>query len=166
MGALTLAGGHVEAERQLATDRRPGGVGGIGLGERAEAARRMVVEPPNARIAPEVVVERPVLLHQEHHVLDGPQIRSGRDGRRSLGHRGGRSACRQQGTGARSQRPSQEESPIERRTGSPRRTAFQPWSQRSPSSTRNNAPNVPRGEALPEGERYANSRACLLSTSD
>ena len=54
------------------------GVGRAGLREGAEVAGRVVVEAPHAGIGPVVVVERPVLHHQEDHVLDRPEVRAGR----------------------------------------------------------------------------------------
>ncbi len=56
---------------------RPG-VGRPGLREPAVAPLRAVVEPPDARVGAEVVVEGPVLLHQEDDVLDGADVGTGR----------------------------------------------------------------------------------------
>ena len=47
---------------------------GPGLGEVPELAVRVVVEAPDARVRAVVVVEGAVLLHEEDHVLNGPEV--------------------------------------------------------------------------------------------
>ena len=49
----------------------------------------MVVEPADAPVGPEVVVEGAVLLHDHHDVLDRAEIRAcGADGHRPFDQRG------------------------------------------------------------------------------
>src|ERR1035437_2016347 len=74
VGALAEATGHVEMEGELATDRVPGGIGGEGLRERSEVAGWVIVEATHTFVGAEIVVEGPVLLHQEHHVIDGTEV--------------------------------------------------------------------------------------------
>ena len=62
---------------------------GPGLGEVPEGALRMVVEAPDPGVRAVVVVEGAVLLHEEHDVLNGAEVRAGRLGaRRELRHGG------------------------------------------------------------------------------
>ncbi len=77
-GAFGVGGPDgVEPERQ----QMPGEAAGRlrhGLGERTEPGGRVVVEAPDSRVGPEVVVERAVLHHEEDHVLDRSEIGTGR----------------------------------------------------------------------------------------
>src|SRR5437764_15237236 len=60
-----------------------GAVGRPGPGERPEVATPMVVEAPDPSVCPEGVVERAVLRHDEHDVLDSLEVLARRSGRRS-----------------------------------------------------------------------------------
>ena len=80
VGALRqlLLGVHVEREKRRLGASRPR------LGEGAPVVG--VVEPVTPPMVAEVVVERAVLLHQEHHVLDGAKVSARRLDRRGLLH--------------------------------------------------------------------------------
>jgi len=80
-GALAEARRRVEVEGELAADRMTAGVARVGLGERPQTVAGMVIEATHPLVAAEVVVERPVLLHEEDHVFDGAQVGAGRTGR-------------------------------------------------------------------------------------
>ncbi len=79
-GALGLGGGRVEMEGEQGRGR----ASGPGLGEQARRAGPGVVEAADTLVGAEVVVERPVLLHEEHDVLHRSEIRTGRLYRRRL----------------------------------------------------------------------------------
>ena len=76
----------VEVEGQEFPGRRRIGIGGAVLGEHSEVTGRMVVEPPDTGVGAVVVVERPVLHHQEDDVLDRSEVGAGRWDGGSLGH--------------------------------------------------------------------------------
>ncbi len=74
---------EVEREERLVATTRPG------LREVPQRASGVVVEAAHPAQRSVVVVERPVLLHQEDDVLNGTEVRSRRPGpRRGLCHRG------------------------------------------------------------------------------
>src|ERR1019366_3675274 len=106
-------------ERQLLPERLAGAVAREGLGERPEAVLGVVVEAPHPLVGPEVVVEGAVLLHEEDHVLDGAEVRPGRDGGLRPGDGGRRATAGSQGPGAHGQRPPEESPAVERRRGPP-----------------------------------------------
>ena len=84
-GAFAVSARRVQVEGQHDPERGASGVGGVGLGEDAKGVGRVVVETEHPFVGPEVVVEGSVLLHDEDHVFDGPEIGSGRRGHLSSG---------------------------------------------------------------------------------
>jgi hypothetical protein len=61
-------------EGKLASDRRSGRVARQRLGKGAEVAVGVVVESSHSFVGAEVVIERPVLLHEKDHVLDRSEV--------------------------------------------------------------------------------------------
>ena len=59
---------QVEREQMLGGAPRPG------LGERTQGSLGVIVEAPHSLVGAVVVVEGPVLLHEEDDVLDGAEV--------------------------------------------------------------------------------------------
>ena len=69
-GALGVGVGRVEVERQQLAGR----TAGPRLGEEPRGRGGVIVETTYALVRPEVMVEGPVLVHQEDDVLDRTEI--------------------------------------------------------------------------------------------
>src|SRR5665213_1938967 len=63
-------------ERELKAQRRTGRVERIGLSEYARRIARVIIESAHALVRAEVMVKRPILLHEEDNVLDGSEVRT------------------------------------------------------------------------------------------
>jgi hypothetical protein len=147
VSALASASGDIEVVREQLSDGGAGGVAAEGLGECPEAACRVVVESADPLVGAEVVIEGPVLLHQEHHVLDGTEVRAGRWCAGRPRHGGGR-AARRQHRGAAGQHRSAQESPTAEPTAECARSSLVPHG--APSSVQPQNRTAPPGPQIDE----------------
>jgi hypothetical protein len=77
-----VAARRAEVEGQQHVRRRQGRSARVVLREDAQRVLRVVVEAAALGVRAEVMVIGPVLHHEEHDVLDGPEVGPGRSGRR------------------------------------------------------------------------------------